>query len=126
MAGLTVEERHTALTCATNGADFMFVPSPHLCNLLVIGSPETTGINSTMVAILLNRKPIRLDTATVVKYCRGTLDRKNTWLFDNGNIHVVSPKDKKPEITKAMADAEDDDDSETEIFYNDLEDIEYD
>ncbi len=124
MAGLTVEERQTALTCATNGADFMFAPSPHLCNLLVIGSPETIGINSTMVAILLNRKPIRLDTATVVKYCRGTLDRKNTWLLDNGNIHVVSLKDKKPEITKEMAD--EDDYNGADIFRNDLEDIEYD
>jgi hypothetical protein len=125
MTGLTVEERHTALTCATNGADFMFVPSPHLCNLLVIGSPETIGVNSTMVSILLTKKPIRLDTVTVVKYCQGTLDRKNTWLLDNGNIHVVSPKHKKPEITKAMAD-EDEGNGAEEIYYNDLEDIEYD
>jgi hypothetical protein len=126
MTGLTVEERHMALTCASNGADFMFIPSPHLCNLLAIGSPPTTGINSTMVAILLTRKPIRLDTATVVKYCRGTLDQRNTWLLDNGDIKVVSPKDKKPEITKAMADEDDENGAEETIFYNDLEDIEYD
>ena len=88
MTGLTAKEKDLALTCASNGADFMFIPSPHLCNLLVIGNPATAGINSTMVAILLNRKPIRLDTATVVKYCRGVLDRRNTWLLDNGDIEV--------------------------------------
>lgn len=127
MTGLTPEEKSIALTCATNGADFMYIPSPHLCNLLAAGSPPTTGINSTMVAILLNRKPIRLDTATVVKYCCGTLDQRNTWLLDNGDIEVVSPKYKKPEITKAMVDADaEDEDDESENNYNDLEDIEYD
>jgi len=113
MTGLTVEERHIALTCASNGADFMFIPSPHLCNLLVVGSPETTGINSTLVAILLTRKPIRLGTATIVKYCRGILDKRNTWLLDNGDIKVVSPKHKKPEIVKPKEDdIWEDDDSE--------------
>ena len=120
MTGLTIEEKGLALTCASNGADFMFIPSPHLCNLLAIGSPATIDVNKTFVAILLTRKPIRLDTAIVIKYCQGTLDQRNTWLLDNGDIEVVSPKYKKPEITKAMADAED------EIINNDLEDIEYD
>ena len=119
MTGLTVEEKHIALICASNGADFMFIPSPHLCNLLVVGSPATIDVNKTLVAILLAREPIRLGTATVVKYCRGILDQRNTWLLDNGDIKVVSPKYKKPEITKAQAESE-------EIIDNDLEDIEYD
>lgn len=126
MTGLTAEERGMALTCATNGADFMFIPSPHLCNLLAIGSPETVEVNKTLVAILLTREPIRLDTATIVKYCRGTLDQRNAWLLDNGDIKVVPPHLKKTEITKEMADAEDEYNGSEQINYNDLEDIEYD
>lgn len=126
MTGLTAKERELALTCASNGADFMFIPSPHLCNLLAIGSPETIDVNKTLVAILLTMKPIRLDSATIVKYCRGTLDQRNTWLLDNGDIKVVPPQLKKPEITKAMADAEDEYNESEQINYNDLEDIEYD
>ena len=120
MAGLTWEERQQALTCAANGADFMFEPSPFLCSLLTVGSPETEGINSIMVAILLAREPIRLDTSTVVKYCRGTLDSKNTWLLDHGDIRVVPPRYKKPEITKAMADEDEENGANKRIYLSDL------
>ena len=120
MTGLTIEERNMALTCAANGADFMFIPSPHLCNLLTSGSPETVGINDTMVAILLTKKPIRLDTATVVRYCRGSLDKKNTWILNNGDIKVVSPQYKKPEITKEMADEDGGNGAEKKVYLSDL------
>jgi len=126
MTGLTSEEKELALTCASNGADFMFIPSPHLCNLLIVGSPSTIDVNKTLVAILLTRKPIRLDTSTVVKYCIGTLDHRNAWLLDNGDIEVVSPKHKKVEITKAMAEDDDWNWNGADIFHNDLKDNEHD
>lgn len=100
MAGLTLEEKLQALLYAKRGADFMFIPSANLCAEAAMGSPETIGINKTLVAILLTKKPIRLDTRTVVKYCMGTLDRNNTWLLDHGDIKVVPPQYKKPEIVK--------------------------
>jgi len=100
MTGLTPEEKNQALVYAKNGADFMFVPSTNLCNTLATGSQETEGINNILVAILLTKQPIRLDTNTVVKYCKGTLDFKNTWLLDHGDIKVVPPQYKKPEIVK--------------------------
>ena len=100
MTGLTEEEKRQALVYAKNGADFMFVPSTILCSMIAAGGQETEGLNKTLVAILLTKKPIRLDTNTVIKYCRGTLDFKNTWLLSRGDIKVVSPKYKMPEIVK--------------------------
>ena len=112
MLGLTSSEKQMALNCAYNGADFMFRPSTNLCNMIATGSTETAELNKTLVAILLTKKPIRLDTNTVIKYCRGTLDYRNTWLFNHGDIEVVSPKHKKQEITKAPADGDGDNGSE--------------
>jgi len=102
MLGLTSNEKQMVLNYAYNGADFMFRPSASLCDMIVAGSTETAELNKTLVAILLTRKPIRLDSNTIIEYCRGTLDYRNTWLFDHGDIEVVSPKYKKPELTKDM------------------------
>ena len=95
MNGLTAEEKQKALAYIKNGADFMLMPSPELCSMIINDSPQTQGINRVMTSILLGRKPIRLDPDIVVKYCKGTLDRKNTWLFDNVNIKVVPHQLKK-------------------------------
>jgi hypothetical protein len=100
MEGLTGEEKRQALIYAKNGADFMFVPSSNLCNQIIVGHPATQGINKTLVGILLTRKPIRLDIQMVIKYCMGTLDVKNTYLFDHGDIRVVPPKLKEKHIIK--------------------------
>ena len=100
MLGLTSEEKSQALTYAHSGADFMFVPSTDLCEKLVAGSPETIGVNRTLVAIILSREPIRLDTDTVKEYCKGTLDRENTWLLDHGDVKVVPHQYKRPELVK--------------------------
>ena len=95
MNGLTLEEKTIAFQYARNGADFMFDPSCELCNKIVQGCPESIGINHVLVSIILQRKSIRLDSEMVMKYCRGTLDINNTWLFNNGNIRVVPSQLKK-------------------------------
>ena len=100
MLGLTEEEKQRALTYASGGADFMFIPSSELCNLIIKGSPETVNINSVLISILLNRKPIRLDVATVIKYCKDKLDNKNTWLLNHGDIKIVPHKYKESEFIK--------------------------
>lgn len=117
MLGLTEQERRTALEYAHSGADFMFIPSSELCLMAAKGSPETTGINQTLIAILLTKKPIRLDTNTVIKYCTGTLDAKNTWLFDHGDIKVVPYQYKRPELIKPK--------EENYFEEDDLEEINY-
>jgi len=96
MNGLTLEEKKLAFQYALNGADFMFDPSPELCSKIVQGCPESVGINQVLTAIILSRKPVRLDSKMIMRYCKGTLDKKNTWLFNNGNIRVVPPQLKEP------------------------------
>ena len=98
--GLTIEEKTKALSYASSGADFMFIPSIDLCNKLVVGSPETIDVNKILVSIMLTKEPIRLDTNTVIEYCKGNLDRKNTWILDNGDLKVVPHQYKKPELVK--------------------------
>ena len=102
--GLTPEEKKMAYQYALNGADFVFEPSSELCSKIIQGCPESIGINDVMIAIILQRKPIRLDSQMVIKYCSETLDRNNTWLFDNGDIKVVPPQYKAPEKLKSEED----------------------
>ena len=106
MNGLTPEEKQMAYQYAENGADFMFIPSSDLRNGIVQGCPGSVGINDVMTAIILDGKPIRLDSEMIKKYCKGTLDKKNTWLFDNGNIKVVPYQFKQPEKVRTEEDKE--------------------
>jgi hypothetical protein len=106
MNGLTQEERQAALTYALNGADFMFMPSPELRGQIVQGHPGSIGINDVMTAIILQGKPIRLDSKMIIKYCKGSLDRKNTWLFDNGDIKVVPDHLTQPKLVRTEEDKE--------------------
>lgn len=93
----TEEEKTIAINCARNGCDFMYIPSAGLCEKIVKGDPKAKGINTIITAVLLKRQSMRLDTNMVLKYCAGTLDKNNTWIFDNGDIKVVSPKFKLKE-----------------------------
>lgn len=86
---LTVEEMGQALTYANNGATFMFIPSSSLCNKVTLDSPEAQDIGKTMKVVLLERKPIRVETEMIVRYCKGSLDNKNSWLLDQGDIKVI-------------------------------------
>lgn len=106
MNGLTTEEKRMAYQYAANGADFMFVPSPELRSQIVQGCPGSIGINQVMTTIILQGKPIRLDSQMVIKYCIGTLDSKNKWLFDNGSIRVVPHQFKQPEKLRTEEDKE--------------------
>ena len=96
MNGLSPEEKRIAYQYALNNADFMFEPSSELCSKIIQGCPESIGINKVMMAIILQKKPIRLDSEMIKKYCKDVLDKKNTWLFDNGNIQIVPPRFKQP------------------------------
>ena len=86
---LTAEEKNIALNHASNGATFMFIPNHHLCSKIVQSAPETQDIAKSKKIALLENKPIRMETETIVKYCRGTLDCKNSWLLDQGDIQVI-------------------------------------
>jgi hypothetical protein len=106
MNGLTPEEKNIAVTYALNGADFMFIPSSDLCNKIIMGCPQAVGINDVMTAIILEGKPIRLDSMMIIEYCAGSLDKKNTWLFDNGNIKAVPQHLEQPKLVRTEEDKE--------------------
>ena len=90
--GLLEEERRIALQYAVNGATFMFIPSGDLAQKVCNGSPEAEGIATVFRIMILKKEPIRLETDLIIQYCQGTLDRKNTWLLDHGDIKVIPKK----------------------------------
>jgi len=90
--GLMDEEKKMALQYASNGATFMFIPLSSLSQSVSMGSSETNGIAEVFKIMILKKEPIRLETKMIIKYCQNTLDRKNTWLLDQGDIKVIPKK----------------------------------
>lgn len=89
---LTDEEKKMAKSYADKGAEFMFVPTTELSNMIARGVPESVGINDAFKILLMQRKAIRLDTQMVRDYCDNVLDINNTWLLNQGHIKVVPPQ----------------------------------
>lgn len=96
---LTAVEKRRALNYAVNMAQFMFIPSEHLCTLIINDHPLTQNLNEQLRMHILEKQHLRLATSMVVKYCKDKLDAKNTWLLDQGDIKVV-PKQFKLEENK--------------------------
>jgi len=89
---LNREERIQALQWAKNGATFMFMPQEKLISMIILDAPGTKDINKVLKYTLLQKKPIRMETKTIVEYCMGTLDRNNSWVLDHGDIKVIPPQ----------------------------------
>ena len=90
--GLTEHEKNIALNYAFNGAEFMFIPSVMLREMVVRVTEETKDLNPSLIEFLLSGRAIRLDSKMIIEYCNGRLDTKNTWLLDRGDIKVVPPR----------------------------------
>lgn len=88
----TDDEKRQALEYAANGADFFFMPTPELREKVVQGHPMTVGIVDPLNTFIMQGKLLKLETSMVQKYCLGSLDAKNTWVFDQGHIKVVPPR----------------------------------
>jgi hypothetical protein len=46
-------------------------------------------MNDILKVVLMEKKPIRMESSTIVEYCLGTLDAQNSWVLDHGDIKVV-------------------------------------
>ena len=89
MAGLTNEERRRVYEYASNGAEFFFIPSSHLKEMIARDEGVVSGVAPSFKAVMLSKDPIRIDSKMVMKYCFHKLDRKNTFILDNGDIKVI-------------------------------------
>ncbi len=90
--GLNEEERKKAKTYAAKGAEFMFEPYASLCNSIIQNDPRTKGMDEFLKTAILGKKAIRLDPEMITKYCDYQLDKKNTFILDNGDIRVTPPQ----------------------------------
>jgi hypothetical protein len=89
---LTVEEKRIVKQYAYQGADFMFVPSSFLRELIIKDHPMTKNINPDLKTFLLEGKAIRIDPEMIKMYCDNKLSSANTWLLDKGDIKVELKK----------------------------------
>ena len=96
--GLTKEERIKAKQFAANGAQFMFIPSSNLCAMIAQGHILTQGLNKFLMQNLLEKKAIWIESEMLIKYCNNKLDKKNTFLFDNGDIKVIQNLNRGQEL----------------------------
>jgi hypothetical protein len=85
----TEEEARTALTYARNGAMFMYRANEKLAAEVLKGGPSSTGMPKLMQGMIMTREWINIDSEMVIKYCLKTLDSKNSYVFDNGDIKVI-------------------------------------
>lgn len=76
-----------------NEADFMFIPHQKLLDDIINNSNfyvKKLPINAKKA--LLSKKPISISSSIVLKYYKGTLDKKNSFIFDNGDIEIIREK----------------------------------
>jgi len=85
----TKEEAQQALTYAHNGAMFMYRANEQLSGEILLGGPAIEGLPKFLQEMIMTRDWINIDSKMVVKYCKGTLDRRNKYLFDRGDIKVI-------------------------------------
>ena len=85
----TEEEASQALTYARNGAMFMYRANEKLATEILQGDPPSKGMPKIMQGMVMTREWINIDSEMVIKYCSKTLDSKNTYVFDNGDIKVI-------------------------------------
>ncbi len=86
---LTEDEREQALTYAFNGAMFMFRATDKFALEIAAGGALSEGMIRCLPEMLMTRQWINLDNNTVIKYCKNTLDKKNTYALDNSDIKVI-------------------------------------
>lgn len=85
----TEQERQQATTYAINGAMFMFRAGDKLAQEASLDAITTKGMSKYMKMMIMTREWINIDSDMVIKYCNGTMDRKNKYVFDNGDMKVI-------------------------------------
>jgi len=87
---LTEQEKKEAKQYALKGANFMFLPSVRLMQTVARGEhPNVKDLPPAFIYVILQKKAIKIDTDMIIKYCDNTLDIKNTWVLDQGDIKVI-------------------------------------
>jgi hypothetical protein len=67
----------------------MFIPSAHLKEMIGRDDEIISKVAKAFKLAILSNSPIRLDKEMVKKYCKKTLDIRNKFILDNGDIKVI-------------------------------------
>ena len=85
----TEQERQQSMTYANNGAMFMYRAGEKLAQEASQDALTVQGMSVYIKTMLMTREWINIDSEMVIKYCNNTLDRKNKYVFDCGDIKVI-------------------------------------
>ena len=85
----TEDEIKQALTYARNGAMFMFRAGENTSKEILNGHPLSAKMPKFIQSMIISREWINIDSVMVIKYCTNTLDQRNKYLFDDGDIKVI-------------------------------------
>ena len=70
---------------------FKFTPSAKLCELVLKNEhPNVINLPIAYKLLFLQKEPVLINSQMVIDYLQGTLDIKNKWLLDNGEIACVN------------------------------------
>ncbi|HUS49066.1 MAG TPA: hypothetical protein VMZ91_02820 [Candidatus Paceibacterota bacterium] len=73
-----------------NGADFMFIPSSQLIEMVVRGEhPSVKSLPDPFKYVIMQNKPIKIEGKMALDYYKGQLDNSNTFILDHGDIKVI-------------------------------------
>jgi hypothetical protein len=69
---------------------FKFTPSGRLSELILKNEhPNVKSLPIAYKALFLKGEPVVIQSQMIIDYIEGTLDKKNKWLLDNGEITCV-------------------------------------
>lgn len=69
---------------------FKFTPSARLSELILKDEhPNVKDLPYAYKILFIQQEPVMIQSQMIVDYLSGTLDKKNEWLLDNGEITCV-------------------------------------
>jgi len=73
-----------------NGADFMFLPSSQLLEIVARDDhPAIKSMPKPFKYVLMQNKPVKIEGQMALDYYKGRLDDNNTFILDHGDIKII-------------------------------------
>ncbi|MFW6025650.1 MAG: hypothetical protein ACOCRX_04845 [Candidatus Woesearchaeota archaeon] len=93
MGKFMLEEVKKVKKAIKDKADFVFIPHDKLVkDILHNSNLYAKELPSNVKKILLAKKGLRISPRIVLKYYKGVLDKKNSYILDNGDVQIIRQK----------------------------------
>jgi hypothetical protein len=90
MGKIQMQEANQVDQWMRNGAKFMFIPSSSLVEIVAKDEhPMVKGMPNPIKYVIMQNKPIRIEGSMALDYYLGTMDNKNCFVLDRGDIKII-------------------------------------